>query len=369
MKKNFSSHVMNVFSDYKTDHESMTNLMTDLALGREIRDGERVISKAEANEMVRKFSLSVLGIEDKDDVKSVKRGWEDHGREWFRVVEDTVDNVIEVGLQESEWFEELVERKSLNYFDRQDFYIDTDSILTVAKAGVSHHTHPLQRLGRGRTVSITPDLYVVKVGADINRFLTSQEDWSKLVSAIAIAFMKKIQGEVYAAVDTAATLLPVQGTGFINTGTLAPATKQAFDDIIANVGDANDHAEVVIMGTKTALQKLNNLGDVSWISNLAKDSVYNIGRMGLYEGTRLIEIPNRFEDRTLTTKVFSDKKLLIIPIIGNAGKFVKVIDEGSVEFTHTDPDEKYTSDLMTSEVQRRFGVGVVIGHQFGQWTM
>ena len=368
MKTNFSAHVMTVFSDFNTDHESMTNLMTDLALGREIYDGDRLISKAEANEMVRKFSLSVLGIDDNKDVKSVKRGWKNHSKEWFEIVEDTVDNVIEVGLQESEWFEDLVERKTLNYFTRQDFYIDTDSILAVAKAGNSHHTHPLQRLGRGTTVSLTPDLYVVKVGADINRFLTGQEDWSRLVNAIAIAFMKKIQGEVYSAVDNAASLLPVQGTGFINNGTLSAGTKAAFDTIVANVSDANDNAEVVIMGTKTALQKLNNLGDVNWISNLAKDSVYNIGRMGLYEGTRLVEIPNRFEDKTLTTKVFSDKKLLIVPIIGDAGKFVKVIDEGTIEIEHTERDEKYSSDLMSMEVQRRFGVGVVIGHQFGQWT-
>ncbi len=369
MTKNFSAHVMNVFAQHETDAEYMTNIMTDLALGREIYDSEgKIVPPAEANEKIRKFSLDILEIADRRDPKAIKRGWEDHHKEWFRVIEDTVDNVIEIGLQTSEWFEDLVERKTLNYFDRQDFYIDTDSILAVAKAGVSHHTHPLQRLGAGRTVSITPDLYVVKVGADINRYITGQEDWAKLVNAIAIAFMKKIQGEVYHAVDTAATLLPVGGTGFVNHGTLSSATKTAFDTIVANVSDANENAEVIIMGTKTALQKLNDLGDVNWISNLAKDSVYNTGRMGLYEGTRLVEIPNRFEDRTLTTKVFSDKKLLIIPVIGNAGKFVKLIDEGTVEFVHTEADERYSSDLMTQEVQRRFGVGVVIGHQFGQWT-
>lgn len=369
MKKNFSEHVMTVFSNFDTDHESMTNLMTDLALGREIYDGDKKISKAEANDIVRKFALNILEIGDAKDVKTFKRAWRDHGREWFDVIEDTVDNVIEIGLQASEWFEDLVERKTLNYYDRQDFYIDTDSILAVAKAGVSHHTHPLQRLGRGTTVSITPDLYVVKVGADINRYITGQEDWARLVNAIAIAFMKKIQTEVYNAVDTAASLLPVQGTNFVNTGTLSASTKPAFDLIVSNVAYANPGAEVIIMGTNNALKKLNALADINWISNLAKDSVYNIGRIGLYEGTRLVEIDNRFTDKTYTATVFNDKKLLILPVIGDAGKFVKVIDEGSVEIEHTDRDEKYSSDLMSMEVQRRFGVGVVIGHQFGQWTI
>lgn len=369
MMKTFSAHVMNVFSEFKTNPECMTNLMTDLALGREIYDGDgKKISNAEANEKVRQFSLAILGINDSKDVKSIKRGWEDHHKEWFRVVEDTIDTVVETGIQESEWFEDLVERKTLNYFDRQDFYIDDDSILSVAKAGTSHHTHPLQRLGAGKTISLTPERYVVKVGADINRYIVGQEDWARLVNAIAIAFMKMIQSEVYSAVDTAATLLPVQA-GFVGTGALSAATKDQFDEIIANVGDANNHAEVVIMGTKTALKKLASLGDINWISNLAKDSVYNTGRIGLYEGTRLVEIPNRFEDKTFTTKVFSDKKLLMIPVIGNSGKFVKVLDEGTTEIAHTERDEKYSSDLMSMEVQRMIGVGVVIGRQFGQWTM
>ena len=369
MKKNFSSHVMTVFANHNTDHETMTTIMTDLALGREIYDSEgNAVSKAEANKRVLEFSLELLGIGDNKDVKSVKRGWRDHSREWFDVIEDTVDNVIDLGIQESEWFEDLVERKTLNYFDRQDFYIDTDSVLAVAKAGVSHHSHPLQRLSAGKTVSLTPDLYVVKVGADINRYITGQEDWARLVNAIAVAFMRKLQTEVYNAIDTAASLLPVQGTDFINTGTLSAATKAAFDKIVSNVAYANPGAEIIIMGTKNSLKTINALGDVDWISNLAKDSVYNIGRMGLYEGTRLVEIDNRFTDKTYTATVFKDNKILILPVIGDAGRFVKVIDEGTVEIEHTERDEKYTSDLMSMEVQRRFGVGVVIGHQFGQWT-
>lgn len=369
MKKTFSSHVMNVFANHKTDAETMTNIMTDLALGRTVYDSEGTpVPAAEANAKVHQFSLDVLEITDCKDIKDVRRGWKNHCNEWFQIIEDTVDNVVEVGLQASEWFDELVERKNLTYLTRQDFYVDTDSILVVAKAGNSHHSHPLQRLGAGRTFSLTPDLYVVKVGADINRYIVGQEDWAKLVNAIAIAFMKKIQGEVYSAVDTAATLLPVSGTDWVDHGTLSSVTKDKFDNIIANVSYANDGAEVVIMGTKLALKKLQNLADVNWISNTAKESVYNIGRIGLYEGTRLVEIDNRFADKTLTTKMFSDKKLLIVPIIGNAGKFVKVIDEGSVEIEHTERDEKYTSDLMSMEVQRRFGVGVVIGRQFGQWT-
>ena len=368
MVKTFSARVNAIFADMNADYDAMFSLMTDVALGREIIDNGIIIPKAEANRKILEFSHRVLEIGEDKSPKAIRRALEKNGREWFAVIEDVVDNVIETGLQESEWFETLVERKNLNYYDRQDFYIDTDAILAVGKAGVSHHNHALQRLGRGRTISLTPELYVVKVGADLNRFIVGQEDWNRLVGAIAIAFMKQIQGEVYDAVDTAATQLPVSSTDFVNTGVLSASTKAKFDAIVANVGDANPGAsEVIIMGTMPALQALNELEPISWISDIAKDSRYNLGRMGLYQGTRLVQIDNRYKDKTYTNKVFSDKKLLIVPAIGDAGRFVKMIDEGQTEIERTERGD-FTSDLMTMEVQRRFGIGVVIGHQFGQWS-
>ena len=56
MKKNFSSHVMTVFANHNTDHETMTTIMTDLALGREIYDSEgNAVSKAEAADLKKKL--------------------------------------------------------------------------------------------------------------------------------------------------------------------------------------------------------------------------------------------------------------------------------------------------------------------------
>ena len=47
---NFSSRVLGIFDAFSTDYESMTQLMKDLARGRDIYDAEsdRVVSKAEA---------------------------------------------------------------------------------------------------------------------------------------------------------------------------------------------------------------------------------------------------------------------------------------------------------------------------------
>lgn len=362
--KNFSEHTKAVFAAMNTDYEAMNNLMQDVALGREIYDAEndRVISKAEANAKILDFSRQILGITDVKDAKEVRRAWRDNGREWFDIIEDTVNIAVEVGLQQDDWFNELVETKTIGYHDRQDFYTETEALLSVAKAGTSHHDHVLQRLGRGEKITIPTELHVVKIGADINRFITGQEDWSRLVDAITKAYIADIQKDVYANVATAITALPAN---FKSTGVLVKST---LDDIIENVSMANDGAEVVLMATRAGISAITGISNVQWAANFQKDNLANTGSIGIYEGVRLIQIPNRFADNTLTSKVFLDQ-ILILPVIGENGKFIKYIEEGDIQILEKMERGDYVSDLQTYEVQRRYGTGVVMGRKFGSWIL
>lgn len=362
--RNFNEHTKAVFAAMNTNYDEMNNLMQDVALKRDLYDAEadRKITKAEANAKILEFSRQILGITDIHNATEVRRAWRDHGREWFDIIEDTVNVAVTVGLQESDWFNQLVEMKSIGYHDRQDFYVYDDAILSVAKAGVSHHDHILQRLAAGQTVSIPTALHVVKVGADINRFIAGQEDWTRLVEAITTAYIADIQKNVYGQVATAVAALPA---AFKSTGSLVKTT---LDTIIENVSAANNGAEVIIMGTKNALGAISSIANVSWAADAQKDSMMNIGNIGIYEGTRLVPVPNRFSDNTFTTKVFSDQ-LIILPVIGDEGKFIKFVEEGDMEILEKTDRGEYTSDLMTYEVQRRYGTGVVLGRKFGSWVL
>ena len=370
MGKNFNEHTMAVFAANKTDYESVSNLMTDVALGREIYDDEtgRVISKAIANAKILDFSRQVLGITDVKDTKAVRRAIRDNGRQWFDIIEDTINVVIDTNFKESDFFNALVERKQIGFGDRQDFVIeDDDALFSIAKAGTSHHDHILQRLKGRQTISIPTELYVVKIGADINRYVLGDVDWSKWVSNIARSFVAMIQEETYAELGQAVTALPAR---FKGTGTLDATTKAAFDDIIESVSAANNGANVVIMGAKSALSKVSGLADVNWAAKDQRDSVMNTGNIGIYEGTTLIEIPNRFKDKTFSQYVFDTDKLYIIPVIGDEGKFIKMVDEGDTEIIEVlERGEKYVSDLQTYEVQRRLGFGLYVGRMFGYWDI
>lgn len=368
-KINFSSRVMDVFSAMNTDYESMSNLMEDLALGRDIYDEGKLISKTEANEKVCEFSRQVLGIQNVDDKKEVRRALRDNSREWFDIIEDTIEVVISVGFKESEWFQDLVDYRNLAYGDRQDFFVEKESILSVAKAGVSHHDHIIQRIGGGEPFSVPTQLYAIKVGADINRFVLGQEPWDKLVESIAKAYMNQMQEEIASQIDNVASKLPVTGNQFINTGALTASSKDAFDEIVSNVAAANDGAEVIIMGTRLALKKINGIADVDWAADAQKDNMMMLGNIGYYDSNRLVAIQNRFKDRTYTTKTFSDKKILILPIVNDAGgKFVKVLDQGELTLERLERGD-YLSDIQTFESQRRYGVATVIGRQIGIWTL
>lgn len=361
--RNFSEHTKAVFAAMDTDYDSMNNLMQDVALGRELCDGDRKISKAEANQKILDFSRQVLGITDMRDSTEVRRAWRDHGREWFDIIEDTVNIAVEIGLQQNDWFNQLVESKTIAYHDRQDFYTETEALLSVATAGTSHHDHPLQRLGAGQKVTIPTELHVIKVGADINRFIVGQEDWSRLVDAITKAYIADIQNKVYAQVAVAVGQLPA---AFKGTGTLA---KASLDNIIENVSMANNGADVIIMATRAGISAITGISNVQWAADFQKDNLANTGSIGIYEGTRLIEIPNRFKNQNdYSTKVFADQ-IVILPVIGDDGKFIKYIEEGDIQILEKTERGDYLSDLQTYEVQRRYGVGVVLGRKFGSWVL
>ncbi len=362
--RNFSEHAKAVFAAMNTNYDEMNNLMQDVALGRELYDAEsdRKITKAEANAKILDFSRQILGISDINNATEVRRAWRDNGRQWFDIIEDTVNIAVTTGLQNSDWFNQLVETKTIGYHDRQDFYTEDEAILSVAKAGTSHHDHVIQRLGAGQVISIPTELHAVKVGADINKFIAGQVDWSKLVDAITKAYIVDIQKNVYTQIAVAVAQLPAT---FKDTGALV---KNRFDTIIENVSMANDGAEVVLMATRAGVSAVNGISPIQYIADFQKDNYANSGSIGIYEGNRIVTIPNRFTDNTMTAKVFADQ-IVIAPVIGDMGRFIKLVEEGDIQILEKLERGDYVSDIMTYEVQRRYGTGVVLGRKFGSWTL
>lgn len=363
-----SNHVQMVFDSMNIQADEFKNLVFDLGLRREIYDAEtnRIVSKAEANEKVLTFVHNVLGIDKHSTKKQRKRAMREHGRELFEVLEDVIDFKVETGFHENEFFNEFVEERNLARGDSQEFWTETDVILAISKVSGDHHDFILQTLGEGESYTVATSVYGAAVGTDIDLYLMGRRDWAALTDKIAEAFVIQLLNEMYAEVMNAGAKLPVNSQ-FNKTMAIEKATKDTFDTLIEDVSMANGNAEVYIMGTRTALKKLSAFADIDWVSEDQKKEMATMGRLGSYEGTTLIEIPQRFETNNVTKKLVDSKKLLIMA--KTEDKFVKFVDVGDTEILETTEKGARMDDTMKYEVQREMGIYTQISRYFGVWNI
>ena len=365
-KMHFSTRVMDVFSSMGTSYDEVKNLMFDLYKG-ELSDG---ITKKDAEDKIREVSLKIFGLTKDSSKRDRKRAYAEHGRQFFDVIEEITDWTVSTGLKENEWFNVLVNYKNMADGDENLFYNEHEEvILSVARMGKRHHDTMLQRLPEGSTYSVETDLYGAAVGADIDRYLLGQEDWTKLIDAITKAFVVMVQNLIFTEILAAPAKLPVQA-GFVESGALAEGTRKKFNKVLQNVSVANDNAEVVIMGTMVGLQELENLIKVDWISSSQKESVASMGRLGNYGRYQLVEIPQRFAKNDVTKDMYDDNRLWIFA--SGDDKLVDMIDVGETlidEITERGEANGRIDDIMKYEVQRELGVATRLGRYFGCWTI
>lgn len=365
-KMNFSAHVLNVFDEMKTSYEEVKNLMFDL-YKNELDDG---ISKREAEDKLREVSLKIFGLTKDSSRRERERAYRDHARQYFDVIEEVTDWTVSTGLKENEWFNALVNYRNLKEGDTNLFVNEHEEvILSIARMGKRHHDTMLQRLPENTTYSVETDVYGAAVGADIDRYLIGQEDWTKLVDAITKAFVVKIQELIFAEILEAQKKLPAQSE-FVQTGALNTTNRKKFNKILQNVSVANDNADVVIMGTMVALQELENLIDVKWVADSQKEDIAKMGRLGNYGRYTLVEIPQRFARNDVTKSMYKDDTLFVFASGDN--KLVDMVDVGETlieEITERGTANSNIADIMKYEVQRELGVSTRIGRYFGSWTI
>lgn len=365
-KMNFSAHVLNVFDEMKTSYEEVKNLMFDL-YKNELDDG---ISKREAEDKLREVSLRIFSLTKDSSRRERERAYRDHARQYFDVIEEVTDWTVSTGLKENEWFNALVNYRNLKEGDTNLFVNEHEEvILSIARMGKRHHDTMLQRLPENTTYSVETDVYGAAVGADIDRYLIGQEDWTKLVDAITKAFVVKIQELIFAEILEAPKKLPAQSE-FVQTGALNTTNRKKFNKILQNVSVANDNADVVIMGTMVALQELENLIDVKWVADSQKEDIAKMGRLGNYGRYTLVEIPQRFARNDVTKSMYKDDTLFVFATGDN--KLVDMVDVGETlieEITDRGTANSNIADIMKYEVQRELGVSTRIGRYFGSWTI
>jgi len=186
-------------------------------------------------------------------------------------------------------------------------------------------------------------------------------DWATFINKIYEAVDKKVNSMIYTTLGNVGSSLPAGGQ-WVKNSPLTAATKSVLIQLADDVRTANG-TDVVIMGTKVALSKIANIEDVNWISEDMKKERNTTGRVGYFEGIKLAEIPQVFADNDTTTRLVSNDRLLVMPLVDN--KFIKVFDEGDAQIKEISDGDTNVDKTIEYEYQYKMGVGVVISRLFG----
>ena len=362
---NFDANVREVFENDESKMRAFYKLMQDVA-NNNLEDG---ISMKEANDKIVSMFNKVLGLDENSSKSDIRKAIRRNQNVLFDLIEEVVPNLLRTGWQENPFFNEFVETRNLDIGDKAVFYTEDETILTVSKVSGNHWDIDRQRLGKGASYSVETSWYGIAVYSEYERLLTGAEDFATFVTKLYEAVDKFVNESIYQAMISAAEQLPGGATGsgqWVKTGDLTAATKEVFMQLIEDVQMATG-MDVVIMGTKTALSKLEGIQDIQWVSEDMKVQRNTTGRIGYFEGVRLVEIRQGFRLNDTQNRLVDDKQLLIMPVGDN--KFIKVINEGNPEMRQV--NDNTANQDMTYDYRYMFklGVGVQIGLLFGVYNI
>ncbi|MBQ4523333.1 MAG: hypothetical protein IJA10_10340 [Lachnospiraceae bacterium] len=360
---NFSATVKDAFENNENKYIGFFQLLKDSAKGIY----EAGITKADADKQIRDTFRLIMGLDEKASAKEIRKAIRRNKNEIFEVIEDTVEDLLTSGWQDNEFFHDFVEVKNLGLDDTNEFMSEDKTVLTVGKLSGNHWDIDRQRLGIGDSFRVPTSWVGLAVYEEFERVMTGRADWGKLVTKIYEAMDEYVNALVFEAVMSAGTQVLPGSDQFYKTAALDAAAKSTFITMVEDVQAANRGAEVVIMGTKSALSRLSDLADVNWLSAEDKNDRRNMGRLGIWEGTRLVEIPQVFAKNDTSTKMVDPNVLLIMPVADN--KFVKLVYEGDSQIKEvTDSTDK---NDMTYEFKylTKLGVATIVGRFFAVWNI
>lgn len=362
---NFDAHVREVFDNDEAKFMSFNQLMLDVA-NNNLEDG---ITVKEANAKITAMFKQIIGCDEKSTKSEIRKAIRKNQQVLFDLIEEVVPNLLQTGWQDNPFFNEFVETRNIDIGDQNVFYTEDETILTVSKVSGNHWDLDRQRLGKGTTFSVATSWYGIAVYSEYEKLLTGLEDFATFVTKLYEAVDRFVNESIYEAFLSAAKELPggVGGGGqWIKTGELGSATKDTFMTLIEDVQMATG-MDVVIMGTKAALSKLEGMQKIDWVSNEMKNERHTTGKLGYFEGIRLVEIKQGFKLNDTSKRLVDDKQLFIMPVGDN--RFVKVVNEGQPEMRQV--QDNVTNQDMTYDFRYMFkmGVGVQLGLRFGVWSI
>ena len=146
---NFATNVQTVFNNDVNDFMAFSRLLTDVALGKQ------EVSKEEANKKIVEVFQGVLGINENSRPGDIRKAVRRNQALLFDIIEETVQELLVTGWGNDPFFQKYVDQRNLALGDKNEFYSEDESILSVMRVAGNHHDVVRQRLGAGSVQSIS----------------------------------------------------------------------------------------------------------------------------------------------------------------------------------------------------------------------
>jgi hypothetical protein len=327
--------------------DNKIKMMIDIIEGNSVAN----YSKEQRGEALRQALIDLNGGSTVLDPKKFYRG-----SDLFSAVQELLPVIINEGFKDSDPIFRFVEYRNIKDGDQQEFFIEGDSILAVAKVAEGTNGIRRQRIDAGQSIVIKTNVYAVKIYAELKHVLSGKVDFYKFIAKVSESFKKFVLGEAYKAISAiGGTTIGLDPT-YVVTGVF---DEEALVGLIQRV-EASTGKVAHVWGTKSALRKVTS----AVVSDEAKRDLYTMGYYGNFNGTEMICLKQALAQGA-STFLLDDSKLYITA--GDDAP-VKIVNEGTGIFYEGNPMDNtdFTQEYFYAQP---FGIGVICSEKMGIYIL
>lgn len=302
-------------------------------------------SVGQSMELLQKALVEANGGNTKIDYRAIRDG---KCAGVFALVEEILKRTVVEGLQESDFFNTLVDFRNVAEGDKNVFEVEDSDLFVVAEAADGTQGIRRQRLGGVSETSIPTTLKTVKIYEELNRVLAGRADFNTFISKVTDSMKNRLLEDIYALWINASASDFGGAVFFPTAGTYDP---DDLLEVIAHVEAAANGKPATIIGTRKACRKLapNVQGTDS------QSDIYNLGYYGKFFGVPVIAAPQRHKIGTTQFLMPDDQ----FTILAGDDKPIKCVYEGDPLVIPGNPldNADLTQEYLYAE---KYGLGIVL---------
>lgn len=340
-------------NELRENKQAIINLICDTHRGH-VQGKFANAEKYKQEDAIRKAIFDMLGVE-KYGGKEYRNAMRKKKNDVFEIIEEMVDNIIIDGdAVRDAFFLQFAEIKNLALGDTNEFYVEGANTLALSEFSGGHFNIKRQRVDIGESFEVKMKDYGIAVYEYFDRFLAGRCDLAKLVALAQEAINKGISESVYTTFAEALTKLP---NVFVFKGSY---DEGKISSVLGHV-EAHNQSVPKLVGTRTAIAKLQNKVPVTGLSDAMKDQKNKLGYVEYWNGYQCVTLPQMHKKGTFDF-VFDDNKILAM---SGDEKLVKVCFEGNSQVYEINENGVNADKTMQTTITLKFGTAVVFNSAIG----